>query len=48
MSTNSKTACLTIDDAPSVDMSWKVEYLSQRGIPAIWFCRGNRHKVNNV
>jgi peptidoglycan-N-acetylglucosamine deacetylase len=36
-----KIAYLTIDDAPSTTMKWKVDYLFQKGIPAVWFCQGN-------
>lgn len=36
-----KLAYLTIDDAPSVVMKEKVDYLSSREIPAVWFCRGD-------
>lgn len=35
-----KTAYLTIDDGPSSDMSAKVAFLTQRRIPAVWFCIG--------
>ncbi|MBN1891077.1 MAG: polysaccharide deacetylase family protein [Thermoflexales bacterium] len=37
----SKIAYLTIDDAPSVTMSEKVDYLLSKHIPAIWFCQGS-------
>jgi peptidoglycan/xylan/chitin deacetylase (PgdA/CDA1 family) len=36
-----KIAYLTIDDAPSLDMDRKVDYLKRKGIPAVWFCCGN-------
>ncbi len=36
-----KTAYLTIDDAPSKDFKRKVNYLASKGIPAIFFCRGD-------
>jgi len=36
----SKVAYLTIDDAPSLTMNEKVDYLSRKGIPAVWFCQG--------
>jgi peptidoglycan/xylan/chitin deacetylase (PgdA/CDA1 family) len=36
-----KTACLTIDDSPSSVMTEKIDYLAARGIPAVWFCRGD-------
>jgi peptidoglycan/xylan/chitin deacetylase (PgdA/CDA1 family) len=36
-----KISYLTIDDAPSKDMKEKVDYLFEKNIPAIWFCRGN-------
>ncbi|MFX0100014.1 MAG: polysaccharide deacetylase family protein [Candidatus Hodarchaeota archaeon] len=35
-----KHVYLTIDDAPSSDTARKVDYLSSRGIPVLWFCRG--------
>lgn len=37
---NIKTAYLTIDDAPTIDMVWKAEYLLSKRIPAIWYCCG--------
>jgi peptidoglycan/xylan/chitin deacetylase (PgdA/CDA1 family) len=37
----SKIAYLTVDDAPSLTMNEKVDYLSRKEIPAIWFCRGD-------
>ncbi|MBN1667765.1 MAG: polysaccharide deacetylase family protein [Anaerolineales bacterium] len=36
----SKTAYLTIDDAPSADFERKTAYLLEQGIPAIFFCGG--------
>jgi peptidoglycan/xylan/chitin deacetylase (PgdA/CDA1 family) len=36
-----KTAYLTIDDAPSKDFKKKVDFLSEKNIPAILFCRGD-------
>jgi peptidoglycan/xylan/chitin deacetylase (PgdA/CDA1 family) len=36
-----KIAYLTIDDAPSLTMNEKADYLSRKGIPAVWFCRGD-------
>lgn len=36
-----KIAYLTIDDAPSVDMKEKVDFLVSKGIPAVWFCTGS-------
>jgi peptidoglycan/xylan/chitin deacetylase (PgdA/CDA1 family) len=36
-----KIAYLTIDDAPSPQMNEKVDYLLRKGIPAVWFCRGD-------
>lgn len=36
-----KRAYLTIDNSPSSDMRRKVEVLSARGIPAVFFCRGD-------
>jgi peptidoglycan/xylan/chitin deacetylase (PgdA/CDA1 family) len=35
-----KVAYLTIDDAPSVGMKEKADFLASGGIPAIWFCSG--------
>jgi len=35
-----KIAYLTIDDCPSIDMKRKVNFLLEKRIPAIWFCRG--------
>jgi peptidoglycan/xylan/chitin deacetylase (PgdA/CDA1 family) len=35
-----KLAILTIDDAPSPAMLKKVDFLSARGIRAVWFCNG--------
>jgi peptidoglycan/xylan/chitin deacetylase (PgdA/CDA1 family) len=35
-----KTAYLTIDDAPSPFMKEKIEFLKEKGIPAIFFCEG--------
>ncbi|UCE96306.1 MAG: polysaccharide deacetylase family protein [Candidatus Bathyarchaeota archaeon] len=35
-----KIAYLTIDDCPSEDMKRKVDFLFEKEIPAIWFCRG--------
>jgi len=37
----SKTAVLTIDDSPSIHMDQRVAFLSSKGIPAVWFCRGD-------
>jgi len=37
-----KTVYLTLDDAPSPAMRHKVDYLSSRGIPAVFFCQGDR------
>ena len=36
-----KLAYLTIDDGPSLDFVQKVDHLLSKGIPAIWFCRGD-------
>ena len=36
-----KTGYLTIDDAPSTDFLNKLDFLTERGIFAIWFCQGN-------
>ncbi len=40
----SKTAYLTIDDAPSDDFGEKIDYLAEQGIPAVIFCRGESVK----
>lgn len=37
----SKTGYLTIDDAPSIDFLNKLDFLTERGIFAVWFCQGN-------
>jgi len=39
-STFMKSAYLTIDDAPSLDFTAKVDYLHQRNVPALFFCVG--------
>lgn len=39
-------AILTIDDGPSCDMKMKIDYLFQKSIPAIWFCRGSKMEQN--
>jgi peptidoglycan/xylan/chitin deacetylase (PgdA/CDA1 family) len=36
-----KVAYLTIDDAPSVDMRQKIDFLAEKQIPAVWFCIGD-------
>lgn len=36
-----KIAYLTIDDAPSKDFRKKVDFLLEKNIPAIFFCRGD-------
>jgi len=36
-----KTAYLTIDDAPTKEFRKKVDFLLKKGIPAIFFCRGD-------
>lgn len=36
-----KPAILTIDDSPSIHMAERVAFLASRGIPAVWFCRGD-------
>ena len=36
-----KTAYLTIDDAPSADFLNKLDFLDAKGIAAVWFCQGN-------
>jgi len=35
-----KAAYLTIDDAPSVDMRQKIDFLADNQIPVVWFCVG--------
>jgi peptidoglycan/xylan/chitin deacetylase (PgdA/CDA1 family) len=35
-----KVAYLTIDDAPSVDMRQKIDFLAEKQIPVVWFCIG--------
>lgn len=37
----SKVAYLTIDDGPTPDFLNKLDYLTERGIIAVWFCQGN-------
>lgn len=39
--TMSKAAYLTVDDAPSVDMRQKIDFLAQKQIPVVWFCIGD-------
>lgn len=39
-------AYLTIDDSPSTRMDDLVDYLEGRGIPALFFCRGDRLEEN--
>jgi peptidoglycan/xylan/chitin deacetylase (PgdA/CDA1 family) len=39
---NTKKAYLTIDDAPSNDFRNKVDFLAERGIPALFFCNGGQ------
>ncbi|MFH1522047.1 MAG: polysaccharide deacetylase family protein [archaeon] len=41
-----KQAYLTIDDAPSVNLKEKIDFLLKKKIPAILFCEG-RHIINN-
>jgi peptidoglycan/xylan/chitin deacetylase (PgdA/CDA1 family) len=36
-----KVGYLTIDDAPSMDFTRKVNYLKSKKIPALFFCRGD-------
>lgn len=36
-----KSAYLTIDDSPSLDMPQKVDFLYRNDIPAVFFCRGD-------
>lgn len=38
--TIAKTAYLTIDDAPSIDMRQKIDFLAEKQIPVVWFCIG--------
>jgi hypothetical protein len=47
MTLNSK-AYLTIDDSPSTRMDDLVDYLEGKGIPAIFFCRGDRLEENSA
>ncbi len=37
-----KTAYLTIDDAPSSDLQAKTDFLTMAGIPAVFFCIGSQ------
>ncbi len=39
---NKRQACLTIDDSPSERMDDMVDWLAAKGVPAIFFCRGDR------
>lgn len=41
-----KAVYLTIDDAPSPDFSAKVNFLCQKKIPAVFFCRGDLLEQN--
>lgn len=41
-------AYLTIDDSPSARMDDLVDYLEQRKIPALFFCRGDRLSENSA
>jgi len=36
-----KPAYLTVDDSPSLHMPERIRFLSDRGIHALWFCRGD-------
>jgi peptidoglycan/xylan/chitin deacetylase (PgdA/CDA1 family) len=36
-----KIAYLTIDDSPSLHMPERIRVLAERGISALWFCRGD-------
>ncbi len=36
-----KTALLTIDDSASIHMGERVDFLASKGVPAVWFCRGD-------
>jgi peptidoglycan/xylan/chitin deacetylase (PgdA/CDA1 family) len=36
-----KIAYLTIDDAPSPDFMYKLNFLDSLGVRAVWFCQGN-------
>jgi len=42
----SKLAYLTIDDSPSRFTKKKVDFLKKKGIPALFFCRGDFMKSN--
>lgn len=53
---NKRKLYLTIDDGPSIHMSDKIDYLINKNIPAILFCRGDylsrfpshaRHAIKN-
>ncbi len=39
---HTKTAYLTIDDAPSSDLQAKTDFLTMAGIPAVFFCIGSQ------
>lgn len=39
-----KKAYLTIDDSPSAHMKQKIDFLFDKGIPAIFFCEGSKIK----
>lgn len=41
-----KKAYLTIDDAPSAHMKQKIDFLENKGIPAIFFCEGRKIQQN--
>jgi peptidoglycan/xylan/chitin deacetylase (PgdA/CDA1 family) len=48
MQSRTKIAYLTIDDSPSRFMRHKVDYLLSRGIPAIFYVRGEFVEQNKV
>jgi peptidoglycan/xylan/chitin deacetylase (PgdA/CDA1 family) len=38
--TDPKVAYLTVDDAPSINMRQKIDFLDKKQIPTVWFCIG--------
>lgn len=46
--TLTSSAYLTIDDSPSTRMDDLVDYLEKKGIPAIFFCRGDHLAENSA
>lgn len=41
-----KKIYLTVDDGPSCYMTEKVDFLMEKGIPSIWYCRGEYIEKN--